>query len=287
MPFKLKNMVMIIIGSAIYAFGLNYFNIANHLVEGGFTGLTLLINYLFGVSPALTNLLLNIPLFLIGWKVLGRITFFYTILGTLCLSLFLWLFEGFHLNLGDDLLLAALYAGVCAGVGLGIVFRFGGTTGGVDIIARLARKYLGFTMGKTMFVFDVGVITLSMVYLDHKLAMYTIIAVYITSRVIDFVQEAAYAGKAVIIVSDYAPQIAQMILKKLDRGTTLLKGRGGYTGSQKEVLYCVISRNELTRLKHLIRNIDPYAFVSVHDVRDILGEGFTHDEQKKPLRDDI
>lgn len=287
MPFKVKNMAMVILGSAIYAFGLNYFNIANQLVEGGFTGLTLLINYLFGINPAITNLALNIPLFLIGWKVLGKVTFFYTILGTLCLSLFLWLFEGFQLNLQDDLLLAALYAGVCAGVGLGIVFRYGGTTGGVDIIARLARKFLGYTMGKTMFAFDVGVITLSMIYLDHKLAMYTIIAVYISARVIDFVQEAAYAGKAVIIVSDYAPQIASAIMEKLERGATLLKGKGGYTGSQKEVLYCVISRTELTRLKHLVREIDPYAFVSVHDVRDILGEGFTHDEEKKPLREDL
>ncbi|GGK24672.1 membrane protein [Caldalkalibacillus thermarum] len=287
MPLKLKNMAMIMLGAAIYAFGLNYFNIANQLVEGGFTGLTLLLNYLFGFSPAVMNLLLNIPLFLIGWKVLGSTAFIYTILGTVSLSLFLWLFKGFHLYLGEDLLLAALYAGVTAGVGLGIVFRYGGTTGGVDIIARLAKKYLGWSMGKTMFAFDVGVLTLSMIYLDHKLAMYTVIAVYIGARVIDFVQEVAYAGKAVMIISDSAPEIAQMIIQKLDRGATLLKGKGGYTGSQKEVLYCVISRNELFRLKNLIREIDPYAFVVVHDVRDVLGEGFTLDEQKKPLRDDV
>ena len=287
MKFRLTNALMVILGSAIYAFGLNYFNIANHLVEGGFTGLTLLINYLFGVSPALLNLLLNLPLLIIGWKVLGRITFVYTIIGIVSLSLFLWLFDSFRLNLGDDLVLAALYAGVCAGIGLGIVFRYGGTTGGVDIIARLAKKYFGFTIGRTLFTFDVGVISLSMIYLDHKLAMYTIVAVFVTARVIDFVQEAAYAGKAVFIISDSAAQIAQAIMEKLERGATLLKGKGGYTGRERDVLYCVISANELARLKQLIRSIDPYAFVAVHDARDILGEGFTLDEQKKPIREEV
>lgn len=285
MKFKLFNTLMIILGSAIYAFGLNYFNIANHLVEGGITGLTLLINYLFGVSPALLNLLLNLPLLIIGWKVLGRLTFVYTVIGILSLSLFLWLFDSFRLNLGEDLVLAALYAGVSAGIGLGIVFRYGGTTGGADIIARLAKKYFGFTMGRTLFAFDVGVISLSMIYLDHRLAMYTIVAVFVAARVIDFVQEAAYAGKAVIVISDSAEQMAQSIMDKMDRGATLLQGRGGYTGSEKDVLYCVISSNELVRLKQLIRSIDPHAFVAVHDVRDVLGEGFTLDEEKKPIRE--
>lgn len=286
MSIKIKNTMMIIIGAAIYAFGLNYFNIANQLVEGGFTGITLLLSYLFGYSPALTNLVLNIPIILIGWKVLGRKSFIYTIIGTLSVSLFLWVFQNYHLYLGDDLLLAALYAGVSAGIGLGIVFRFGGTTGGVDIIARFCFKYFGWSMGRTMFAFDVLVIAISLIYLDHKLAMYTIIAVFVGARVIDFMQEGAYAAKAAIIVSDSAQAIAGKILKEMDRGATLLKGSGGYTGSNKEVLYCVVSRNELMRLKNLVKQIDPYAFIAVNDVHDVLGEGFTHDEHKKPIRDE-
>lgn len=282
---RLKNILMILLGSAIFAFGLNYFNIANTLVEGGFTGVTLLLAYMFGFNPAITNLLLNIPLFLIGWKVLGRNAFIYTIIGTTSLSLFLWVFQDFQLYLRDDLLLAALYAGVCAGVGLGIVFRYGGTTGGVDIIARLAFKYFGWSMGRTMFMFDLAVISLSLIYLDYQIAMYTIVAVFIGAKVIDFVQEGAYAAKAVIIVSDSAKDIAQKILKEMERGATLLQGKGGYTGQEKEVLYCVVSRNEIVRLKSLVGQIDPYAFVSVSDVHDVLGEGFTHDEHKRPLRD--
>jgi uncharacterized membrane-anchored protein YitT (DUF2179 family) len=286
MTIRVKNIIMIILGCAIFSFGLNYFNIANQLVEGGFTGITLLLNYLFGFSPAITNLILNIPLFFIGWKVLGRTSFVYTIIGTLSVSLFLWVFRGFQLPLGDDLLLAALYAGVSVGVGLGIVFRFGGTTGGVDIIARLAFKHFGWSIGRTMFVFDVMVIATSLIYLDHKLAMYTIIAVFVGARVIDFMQEGAYAAKAATIVSDSAPKIADKILKEMDRGATLLKGRGGYTGSHKEVLYCVVSRNEVIRLKNLVKQVDPYAFVAVNDVHDVLGEGFTHDENKKALREE-
>lgn len=286
MSIKMKNTIMIIIGAAIFAFGLNYFNIANQLVEGGFTGITLLLSYLFGYNPAITNLVLNIPIILVGWKVLGRNSFIYTIIGTLSVSLFLWVFQSYQLNLGDDLLLAALYAGVSAGVGLGIVFRFGGTTGGVDIIARFFFKYFGWSMGRTMFAFDVLVIAISLIYLDHKLAMYTIIAVFVGARVIDFMQEGAYAAKAAIIVSDSAQAIAGKVLKEMDRGATLLKGSGGYTGSHKEVLYCVVSRNELMRLKNLVKQIDPYAFIAVSDVHDVLGEGFTHDEHKKPIREE-
>jgi uncharacterized membrane-anchored protein YitT (DUF2179 family) len=286
MTLKIKNIIMIVLGSAIFSFGLNYFNIANQLVEGGFTGITLLLKYLFDFNPAITNLVLNIPLFFIGWRVLGRNSFIYTIIGTLSVSLFLWVFQDFGLYLGDDLLLAALYAGVAVGVGLGIVFRFGGTTGGVDIIARLCFKYLGWSMGRTMFAFDLMVIAVSLIYLDHKLAMYTIIAVFVGARVIDFMQEGAYAAKATIIISDSAPEIADKILKEMDRGATLLKGRGGYTGSHKEVLYCVVGRNEVIRLKNLVKQVDPYAFVAVNDVHDVLGEGFTHDENKRALREE-
>ncbi|GAA0360413.1 YitT family protein [Bacillus horti] len=286
MPLRIKNIIMILLGSAIFAFGLNYFNIANQLVEGGFTGITLLLKYVFDFNPAITNLVLNIPLFFIGLKVLGKNSFIYTIIGTLAVSLFLWIFQGMGLYLGDDLLLAALYAGVTAGIGLGIVFRFGGTTGGVDIIARLCFKYFGWSIGRTMFAFDVAVIAISLIYLEHKLAMYTIIAVFVGARVIDFVQEGAYAAKSVFIVSDHPAKISDCIMKEMERGTTLLKGLGGYTGSQKEVLYCVVSRNELMRLKNIVKKIDPYAFLAVSDVHDVLGEGFTHDEQKRPLREE-
>ncbi len=181
-------------------------------------------------------------------------------------------------------MLAALFAGVFIGVGLGIIFRYGGTTGGVDIIARLVFKYKGYSMGKTMFVFDFCVITLSLAtYLSYKEAMYTLVLVFIGSRVIDFIQEGAYAARGAFIISESNQEIASKINNEMERGVTLLKGYGSFSKLEKDVIYCVVGKNEIVRLKNLITSVDPHAFVSVSVVHDVLGEGFTLDENKKPL----
>ncbi len=289
LKIKLKNVLFILLGSAIFSFGIIHFNLENNLAEGGFTGITLILYNLFQIDPAISNLVLNIPLFLIGWRLLGRNAFIYTIIGTVAVSLFLWIFQyhlRFHFPLREDLTLAALFAGVFIGIGLGIIFRYGGTTGGVDIIARLVNKYVGWSFGKTMFLFDAFVIlSATITYLNYKEAMYTLVAVFVGARVIDFIQEGAYAAKAAMIISEKNAEIANRIIKELDRGATILNGKGTFTGSQKEVLYCVIARNEIFRLRNLIQQIDPHAFVAVNDVHDVLGEGFTLDENKNPLHD--
>ena len=283
---KLKNIVFIIIGAAIMSFGLVNFNMQNKLAEGGFTGITLLFYFLFKWDPSYSNLILNIPLFFIGWKLLGRNTFFYTIIGTVSVSIFLWIFQRIVIDmpLRNDLTLAALFAGVFTGIGLGIIFRFGGTTGGVDIIARLVNKYAGWSMGKTMFMFDACVIALSLItYLNYKQAMYTLVAVFVGARVIDFMQEGAYSARGAMIISEKNEEIGTQIMEELDRGVTILKGYGFYTRSEREVIYCVVAKNELVRLKNLISDIDPHAFVSISVVHDVHGEGFTLDENKKPI----
>ena len=268
------------------AFGLVHFNMQNQLAEGGFTGITLLIYNLTGLSPSISNILLNLPLFFIGYRLLGKKTFIYTIVGTVALSVFIAVFEKyqFHIPLKDDLMLAALFAGVFIGVGLGIIFRYGGTTGGVDIIARLVFKYKGYSMGKTMFVFDFCVIALSLAtYLSYKEAMYTLVLVFIGSRVIDFIQEGAYAARGAFFISESNQEIAKKINENMERGVTILKGYGQFSKLEKEVIYCVVGKNEIVRLKNLITSVDPHAFVSVTVVHDVLGEGFTLDEDKKPL----
>jgi uncharacterized membrane-anchored protein YitT (DUF2179 family) len=283
---RVKNILLIIFGAAIMAFGLVNFNMQNKLAEGGFTGITLLFYFLFKWDPSYTNLILNIPLFFIGWKLLGRNTFFYTIIGTVSVSVFLWIFQrnAIDMPLKNDLTLAALFAGVFTGIGLGIIFRYGGTTGGVDIIARLIHKYTGGTMGKTMFIFDACVITVSLItYLNYKQAMYTLVAVFVGARVIDFMQEGAYSARGAMIISDKKEEIAEKIMEELDRGVTILKGYGFYTRSDREVIYCVVAKNEIFRLKSLITSIDPHAFVSISVVHDVHGEGFTLDENKKPI----
>lgn len=283
---KIKNILFIMLGSAILSFGLVYFNMENNLADGGFTGITLILFFMFNFDPAITNLLLNIPLFFIGYKILGRNAFIYTIIGTISVSIFLYIFQQYRvisIPLNDDMTLVALFAGTFIGVGLGIVFRFGGTTGGVDIIAKLGFKYLGWSMGKTMFIFDAAVITSSLIYLNYREAMYTLLAVFIAARVIDLIQQGAYTAKAAMVISEKTPEISALILKEMDRGATVLKGKGSFTGMDKEVLYCVVGRNELIRLKTLIERVDPHAFVAVNDVHDVIGEGFTLDENKKPI----
>lgn len=285
---KLKNILFILLGTAIMSFGLVNFNMQNKLAEGGFTGITLLLYFLFHWDPSYTNLILNIPLFFIGWKLLGRNAFLYTIIGTVGVSIFLWIFQrnSIEMPLQHDLTLAALFAGVLAGIGLGIIFRFGGTTGGVDIIARLVQKYVGWNMGKTMFLFDACVITLSLfTYLNYKQAMYTLVAVFVGARVIDFIQEGAYSARGAMIISDKNEEIAGKIMEEMERGVTALRGYGSYTKNEREVLYCVVAKNELIRLKNIITSVDPHAFVSISVVHDVQGEGFTLDENKMPLHD--
>ncbi|WP_439951331.1 YitT family protein [Caenibacillus caldisaponilyticus] len=275
-----------VLGSAIFAFGLVNFNMRNHLAEGGVTGITLILYNLFHIDPGVSNLVLNIPLFIIGWRMLGRNVFIYTILSTACLSVFLWIFQyviPFSFSLRHDMTLAALFAGVTIGTGLGIIFRYGGTTGGTDIIARLAFRYWGWQMGKTLFAIDACVITLSLVYLDYREAMYTLVAVFVGARVIDFIQNGAYAANAAMIISKKNSEIAKKIIEELDRSATIIPGKGGFTGQEIDVLYCVVSRSEIFRLKNIIQSVDPHAFVAVHDIHDVLGEGFTLDENKKPL----
>jgi uncharacterized membrane-anchored protein YitT (DUF2179 family) len=283
---NLKNIFFIIIGSAIFAFGLVHFNMQNNLAEGGFTGITLLLYFLYHIDPSITNLVLNIPIFLIGWKLLGRTSFIYTLIGTVSVSVFLWFIQRHAINmpLREDLTLAALFAGVFIGVGLGIIFRFGGTTGGVDIIARLVHKYFGWSMGKTMFLFDACVITFSLIfYLTYREAMYTLVAVFVGARVVDFMQEGAYAARGATIISEKSAEISSIVMKEMDRGVTIFKGQGSFTKQDLDILYCVVAKNELMRLKNIIQQVDPHAFVTVSVVHDVLGEGFTLDENKNPL----
>ncbi|WP_240375568.1 YitT family protein [Bacillus piscicola] len=283
----IKNGFLIFFGSAIMSFGLVYFNMQNNLADGGFTGITLLLYFMFQINPALSNLVLNIPLFFIGWRLLGKTTFVYTVIGTVSISFFLWVFQEFpllYLPLQDDMTLVALFAGVFLGTGLGIVFRFGGTTGGIDIIAKLGFHYFGWSMGRTMFVFDALVITSSLIYLDYREAMYTLVAVFVASKVIDIIQQGAYSAKAAFIISEKNEAISQAIMSEMDRGATFFRGIGTFTGSDKKVLYCVVGKNELVRLKNVVEKIDPHAFVTVNSVQDVIGEGFTLDENKKPLQ---
>lgn len=285
---KIKNTLFILLGSAIFAFGIVHFNMQNNLGEGGFTGITLLLYFLWNLDPAITFIIINVPIFFIGWNLLAHNTFLYTVIGTIAVSIFLRIFQisPIPLNLESDMTLVAIFAGVFIGVGKGIIFRYGGTTGGEDIIARIVHKKNGWSLGKTIFLFDFFVITTSVfVVLDLAEGMYTLVAVYIASKLLDFIQQGAYSARGATIISTSSEDIAKKINIEMDRGVTMLEGKGSYTGNKQTVLYCVVGKNEIGKLKNIINSIDPYSFVSIGEVNDVLGVGFTLDENKNPIEE--
>lgn len=278
--------LMIASGCAFYGYGLVNVNIANNLAEGGVTGVTLIIRYWLHIDPAYTTVLINVPLILIGYRYLGKKSLLYTVYGTLSLSFFIWLWQRVslpvNLNVQHDMFLAGILAGSFGGLGSGLVYRFGGTTGGTDVVARILEKQKGISMGKTLLSLDVLVLTLSLSYLNLRQMMYTLLASYVFSKIVDFIQEGSYSARGLIIISPKNDEIANELMRQLDRGVSFIKAEGGYSGQDKKAIYSVISSTELTIAKRIIETIDSSAFISIIDVNEVLGEGFTY--EKKPTK---
>ena len=278
--FHPLNFLMIALGTATYAFGFVNFNMVNHLAEGGVSGITLIFHALFKINPAYTQILLNIPLFILGVKIFGKRGMIYTIHGTVCLSIFIWLFQrmSMSIDLAHDTLIAALLAGIFAGIGGGIVFRFGGTTGGGDIIGRYFEQKKGFALGQTLFVFDILVLTLSISYIDIQHMMYTVIASFVFSQVVAVVQNGGYTVRGMLIISSKYAAIRQKITDEIGRGATYLKAEGVYSGQDTKVIYVVLSPIQVQAVKGILAEIDPDAFVSIINVHEVIGSGFTYTE---------
>lgn len=271
---RTKEILLITIGSLLFAIGINYFAIPNRLSEGGLIGVTIVFHYLFGWSTGIMNFVLNALLLVIGYKYFDKKTVIYTVLCIVEMSFFLYITENIGHRVNSDTLLAALFAGSFVGIGLGLIFRAGGTSGGAAIIAQLAYQFLGWSIGKSMLLIDIVVIAGSIFIIGQEKAMYTLIAVFVGAKVIDFVIEGMNKKTAVTIISEQPAAIRKTITEHMTRGVTVLEGRGGYTGETKEVLYVVINQPELIKLKQYIKEADDHAFVVIHDVRDVLGEGF-------------
>ena len=283
---RVKNILWIIFGAGLFSFGINYLAIPNHLFEGGVTGVTLITYYLFKLPVSVMNLVINFPLFFFAWKILGKQSFFYSLIGTFSVSAWLAIFEKipFVVDLDGDLVIVSLIAGIILGAGLGIIFNAGGTTGGSDIIARILNKYTHISIGKLMFAVDFFVLFLVViVFKDLRLVTYTLVFVFIASRVIDLIAEGGYAGKGFLVVTGKSEELAQAVVEELDRGVTLLNGTGYYTKQDYKVIYCVLARNEMQQMKEIIHRIDPHAFITITEAHEILGEGFTLDENKQPI----
>ena len=292
--FKFKDILAIIFGAGIFSFGIYFLVIPFHFYEGGATGITLITYYLFKIPVSIMNLLINIPLFVLAWKLLGKKSLYLSLLGTFSVSAWMAIFEAMPLShryhhfifdaFKGDILLACIASGVVLGLGLGIIFNAGGTTGGTDILARIFNKYTSLSMGKLMLIVDaIVLITVVVVFQDVRTAMYTLFFILIDTLVIDLIGEGGFAGKGFLIVTSKPEEIAQKVSDDLGRGITFIRGMGYYSRKDLDIVYCVVSRNEMKQMKDIINQIDPFAFITISEAHEILGEGFTLDREKQPI----
>ncbi|MTI58831.1 MAG: YitT family protein [Firmicutes bacterium] len=264
----------ITVGSALAALSLVIFLIPNRIAAGGISGLATIIYYLTEFPVGILTLVLNIPLFIAVIKVLGLSFGIRTIYGMITFAVFIDLFQPVVPVLTHDLLLATIYGGIVGGLGLGIVFNSRGTTGGTDMAAKLINHYTGLSVGESIFLADGIVVLLAGLFFNAEVALYAAIAIFINSKTIDLVQEGLRFSKAVFIISTNPEAIKDEVMSELDRGVTILNGYGGYTGDEKDVLFCIISRTEVAKLKRVVSRIDRKAFVIITNVHEVLGEGF-------------
>jgi uncharacterized membrane-anchored protein YitT (DUF2179 family) len=264
---------MLLVGSFVLATSFNLFLNPNQLASGGVSGLSVILYHLFHWPPSIVQWALNIPLFLLGFWLLDRQYSMKAAVGSIVLPLFVALTS--HLEpLTDNTLLASIYGGMGVGLGIGIVFRGRGSTGGFSIASQILHKYSGISLGVSVAVFDGLVILLAGFVFTPEKALYALIALFVTSKTIDIVQMGWNTSKVAYIISDETDKMREAILFDLDRGVTLLDGAGGYTGDERKVLMAVVSQSEVSKLKMLVRSVDAEAFIILCPAQEVLGEGF-------------
>ncbi|WP_223065947.1 YitT family protein [Paenibacillus caui] len=264
---------MIVIGSFITAFAFNLFLLPAHIASGGVSGISIIVNYIFGVNPAYVQWALNIPLFVAGWWLLGRDYAIRSLMGTILLPLFVLFTQGWSAPTADPLL-ASLYGGIGVGLGLGLVFRGRGSTGGLSTLAQIVQKYSGLNLATCVVLMDGTVITLAGFLLSWEKALYALIGLYITGKIIDAVELGFSYTKVAYIIADKTDELSEAVLHHLDRGLTKLEAKGGYTGDDRTVLMVVVNQSEVTRLKTIVQMIEPSAFVIISNAHEVLGKGF-------------
>ena len=273
----LRDIILVIIGSFIFSAGVNTFIITADLGEGGVTGLAIVLYYAYHICPGLTNFVLNALLIAVGYKFLSRRSMLLTILATVLISVFLGLTESWQVD-SNNILVNAIFGGTCVGLGIGVIVLAGGTTAGTTILARIANKYLDVSTPYALLFFDLIVVLISLTVIPLPSALVTVISLYIGTKVMEFVIEGLNTKKAMTIISQKPDEVAKVIDEKVGRGLTILNGRGYFTKEDKDILYVVITKTQVTKAKRLIKQTDEDAFLVVHDVRDVYGNGFLIDE---------
>lgn len=271
---RLKTYITILIGSLIMGIAINAFFVPTHLLSMGISGIAMISYFLFGTPIGIGGFVLNIPLFIIAYRLLNRsyiITAFYgMIVASLAID-----FTSFarDWNLVSDPLLASIYGGALFGFASGMVFRVNGSTGGTDILAAIFRKYYGINMGFFGFLFNGVVMVIAAFIFDIEIAMYTLLSIFVCSQVTDKVVAGFNSKKAIWIITDHPEEISQRIFATMTRGVTYLDGVGAYTGKQKKVLYIVVTLTQTPKIREIVQQADPNAFMTIQDVSEVLGAG--------------
>lgn len=270
---NVRDYLYVIIGAAIIALGFNVFLLPNQVASGGVSGISTILKGVFGWEPGLVQYAFNIPLFIAGLIFLGAKFGIKSFVGTLVLPAVVLLTASWEPWTYNPLL-GALFGGITVGLGLGIVFRGGASTGGTDLAAQIITKYTGFSLGRSVLLIDGLIVLSAAVVFDIEQALYALIGLFVTTKTIDIVQLGFSQSKMIYIITNKQDEVRDAIYKEIDRGVTKLPAYGGYTNEEKSILMVVAYQTEFTKMKQVVQTIDPTAFVIVSDAYEVLGEGF-------------
>ena len=259
-----KETFIVTLGCMIMAFNINYFFLGNKLAQGGVGGLSLILHYLSHIDISYIYFGLNVPLIIAAYIFLGKEFVVKTLYATV---------GNFREPL-DEILMASILGGALNGIGIGIVFYAGGSTGGTDIIAKIINKYYGIALGKVLLAMDFIILSLVAFIFGKIIFMYTLISLVVTAKIVDLIQEGIYSAKGVTIITNKTEELKNRIMQDVERGLTIINAQGAYTQRDVSMLYCVVGKYQLIKVKNIVKEVDPEAFMIVSHVHEVIGKGF-------------
>ncbi|MEK5175840.1 MULTISPECIES: YitT family protein [Heyndrickxia] len=273
----LKEYFFVIIGAVLVGLAYNMFLLPSKLAAGGISGVSTILHEVYGIEPAYTQFLINIPLFIIGWITMGKDFSGKTLVGTFCVPFVIWLSTDIPITVTNPFL-GSLYGGIVLGIGLGIVYKGNGSTGGTAAIAQIVKKFTGLSSGYSQLIVDGLVVAASLIVFNLELTLFALMCIYVSSKVIDFVQLRTSATKLILIITEEEEKVQSMIRDEIDRGLTKIRSVGGYSNQNKTMILCVTEQVEAIYLKKKLQQEIPTAFVVFINASEILGRGFTIDK---------
>lgn len=276
MKDKIMQHLVVGLGCILSAVSINLFLVPHHLLSGGLGGIAIIFHFLYKFPIGLQIFIMNIPLLYAAYRLIGKEYLLSTLYGMILFSIAVDATQFLSaINIVDDAMLASIYGGVMNGIGLGLIFRVNGSSGGLDIVSAIMKKYYALNMGTVGFAANCAITIAGAALFGVKLAMFTLLSMFISASITDRVMEGFNRKKTVIIISDYTDEIAQSILSEIGRGVTFLDGVGAFTRQDKKIIFVVVSIMQIAKIKFLIEKIDPDAFMIVQDAAEVMGHGFT------------